>query len=76
MLPNEHKGFKNSKVSIVWLIVRLKQQSQRKLRRDLVDISSNAISTAKLDTTTDFQRAEMSDSNIDLQLVVNFILIP
>jgi hypothetical protein len=62
---NEHRGLFNDKtVSTFRLIVRLKQQYQSKMQRDLVDFSSSkTISNAKL-------------ANNDFQLIVDLFLIP
>ncbi len=46
------------------------------MQQCLVDFSSSdAISIAKLDIDTDFQRAAMSHSNYDFQLIVDLTLI-
>jgi hypothetical protein len=65
MVANEHKQ----------LIVRFKQHYQSKFQQDLVDAwSLNAFSVVKLGATTDFQQTEMSHSNKDFWLVVEFII--
>ncbi len=65
LAANEHKGlFNYETVSTFRLIVRFKQQYQRKMQRDLVDFSSlKTISNAKL-------------ANNDFQLIVDLTLIP
>jgi hypothetical protein len=76
MVANKHKCIiKNKTPSIFQLIVGFKQKHQSKFH-DLVNTwLLHAFPIAKLGTTTDFQRIEMSYSNNDFQLVVNSKLI-
>jgi len=72
MVVNKHKCIiKNKMPSIFQLIVGFKQKHQSKFQ-DLVDTwLLYAFQIAKLRTTTDFQRTEVSHSNNDFQLILN-----
>jgi hypothetical protein len=76
MVANKDKCIiKNKMPSIFQLIVGFKQKHQSKIQ-DLVNTwLMHAFPIAKLGTTTDFQRTEMSYSNNDFQLVVDSKLI-
>jgi hypothetical protein len=75
-VANEHKHLIKANAKTFWLIVSFKQQYQSKMQQRVVNFSLlNAISITKLDINTDFQRAAMSYSNYDFQLIVDLTLI-
>jgi hypothetical protein len=76
MVANKHRCITKNKIpSIFQLIVGFKRKHQSKFH-DLINTwLLHAVPIAKLGTTTDFQRTEMSYSNNDFQLVVDSKLI-
>jgi hypothetical protein len=76
MVANKHRCIIKNKIpSIFQLIVGFKQKHQSKFHNLVNTWLLHAFPIAKLGTTTDFQRTEMSYSNNDFQLVVDSKLI-
>jgi hypothetical protein len=76
MLVNKHRCIIKNKIpSIFQLIVGFKRKHQSKFHNLVNTWLLHAFLIAKLGTTTDFQRTEMSYSNNDFQLVVDSKLI-